>query len=144
MPESHHRSASKSSLQLSDAVASSGRSVRRSQEEKDLGYSPHKPQDSVASAVYDKASIRWNEHDKSPNLTVYDDGHSLRYNALGEYEATATARANHPIWLPTPHGIYYYEVTIIDKGVRGEIGVGYASTSAREHDLPNITYTQFL
>ena len=39
-------------------------------------------------------------------------------NTQGEKEAAA-ARANHPI--PPACGIYYYEVTILDKGYKGYV-----------------------
>ena len=80
---------------------------------------------------------RWNEQDRNKYLHVSEDGRNLSFhgetwfpgksslvfnegklgpNSQGEREAAA-ARANHPI--PPACGIYYYEVTILDKGFKG-------------------------
>lgn len=86
---------------------------------------------------------RWNTQDKSPFLLVNDDGLGLSYGMhqlisrqlkhhdhltpiqlrigpLGNSNAKSAAiRAKH--WIPPLCGIYYYEVSIIDKGVEGYV-----------------------
>jgi hypothetical protein len=62
---------------------------------------------------------KWNEADKFTGLEIQADGLELRYMAQinkHEHEAGA-ARADHPI--PPQCGIYYYEVTILNKSKEG-------------------------
>jgi hypothetical protein len=64
---------------------------------------------------------RWNEADKFAGLELQADGLELRYMGQAnkhEHEAAA-ARADHPI--PPQCGIYYYEVTILNKNKDGRV-----------------------
>lgn len=79
---------------------------------------------------------QWNEHDKHRLLQISEDGRNLHFqgpSSNGEKDAAA-ARANFPI---SPLcGIYYYEVTVQDKGVQGHISVGFSSASVKINRLP--------
>jgi len=64
---------------------------------------------------------KWNEADKFPGLEIQGDGLELRYMGQvnkHDHEAAA-ARADHPI--PPQCGIYYYEVTILNKSKDGYV-----------------------
>ncbi|EJD04459.1 SPRY-domain-containing protein [Fomitiporia mediterranea MF3/22] len=79
---------------------------------------------------------RWNDQDKNKYLHISEDGRNLSFHGptqQGEKEAAA-ARANHPI--PPACGIYYYEVTILDKGYKGHISVGFSCSGVRLNRLP--------
>jgi hypothetical protein len=64
---------------------------------------------------------KWSETDKFPGLESQADGLELRY--LGQVNKhdhdAAAARADHPI--PPQCGIYYYEVTILNKSKDGYV-----------------------
>jgi hypothetical protein len=47
---------------------------------------------------------------------------------------SAAARTNHPI--PPACGIYYYEVEVIQRGVKGFISVGFGAGDVRLSRLP--------
>lgn len=93
---------------------------------------------SASSIVADptvKIPTRWSDQDRSKLMTLSEDGRSLHFHSkhfplprlspdkylnltfsLGGKEAAA-ARANHPI--PPECIIYYFEVTILNKGRKG-------------------------
>jgi Ran-binding protein 9/10 len=80
---------------------------------------------------------QWSENDKSPHLTVSPNGREVSFNgavftiSLSRYSASvghsntldtrdaAAVRADCPI--PPACGIYYYEVTVLDRGNKGYI-----------------------
>lgn len=65
-----------------------------------------------------------------PSLSYISDPtlHVSGPSSTGEKEAAA-ARANHPI--PPACGIYYYEVTITDKGVKGYVLVNIGKSQVK-------------
>ncbi|KAF9506995.1 hypothetical protein BS47DRAFT_1304544 [Hydnum rufescens UP504] len=69
---------------------------------------------------------RWNREDRSPSLNISADGREVHFNGLpslpvpAEKEAAAV-RANFP--MPRLCGIYYYEVEIINKGLKGRVSL---------------------
>ncbi|KDQ19805.1 hypothetical protein BOTBODRAFT_378313 [Botryobasidium botryosum FD-172 SS1] len=83
-----------------------------------------------------KLPTRWNELDRFPPLTVGTDGREISFlgNVTpGEREAAAV-RADNPI--PPACGIYYYEVEILNKGVKGHIGIGFGTKGVQLNRLP--------
>ncbi|THH09416.1 hypothetical protein EW145_g2025 [Phellinidium pouzarii] len=79
---------------------------------------------------------RWNEQDRNKFLHISGDGRNLHYHgptSQGEKDAAA-ARANYPV--QPACGIYYYEVTILDKGLKGHISVGFSYAGVRLSRLP--------
>ncbi|KAI5120556.1 hypothetical protein M0805_000284 [Coniferiporia weirii] len=96
---------------------------------------------SASSAVLNADPViclptRWSEQDKQKYLQISEDGRNLQFHgptSQDEKEAAA-ARANNPI--PPACGIYYYEVTILDKGHKGHISVGFSHGSVRLSRLP--------
>eukprot|EP00038_Savillea_parva_P031779 m.90395 g.90395 ORF g.90395 m.90395 type:complete len:431 (+) comp9858_c0_seq2:253-1545(+) len=76
----------------------------------------------------------WNEKDKSPLLEV-TQGLQVRYQGRGDSDKdAASVRANHPI---SPSlGLFYFEVTIRDKGRDGYIGIGLCTASTNTNRLP--------
>uniref|UniRef100_D8QKH9 B30.2/SPRY domain-containing protein n=2 Tax=Schizophyllum commune (strain H4-8 / FGSC 9210) TaxID=578458 RepID=D8QKH9_SCHCM len=83
-----------------------------------------------------KLPSRWSEQMRHPLLSVSPDGRELSYEGIscsGDRDAAA-ARTNVPI--PPACGIYYYEVTIISKGQKGHISIGFAGKDVKLARLP--------
>ncbi|CAG8735289.1 3503_t:CDS:2, partial [Cetraspora pellucida] len=78
----------------------------------------------------------WNVVDSSPSITIVDDEKlTVKYNGLGRnWVDAASIRANHPIHPEI--GLYYYEMTIIDRGDRGCIGIGLSKPATRLNRMP--------
>ena len=79
---------------------------------------------------------RWAQVDKWGGLEVGPDGFDVKYVGaakLSEHEAAA-ARTDHP--MPSECGIYYYEISVLQKGKDGLIGVGFSSIKASLEKLP--------
>ncbi|KAI0668728.1 hypothetical protein C8Q78DRAFT_1045722 [Trametes maxima] len=79
---------------------------------------------------------RWNEQDRTPSLSVSQDGQELTFTGpacMGDRESSA-ARANHPI--PPACGIYYYEVKIVYRHPKGPISIGFSAPDVRLSRLP--------
>ncbi|KIM34017.1 hypothetical protein M408DRAFT_89481 [Serendipita vermifera MAFF 305830] len=80
---------------------------------------------------------QWNENDKSPHLTVSADGRDVSFNGHSNTLDTrdaAAVRADCPI--PPACGIYYYEVTVLDRGNKGQISIGFATKNLNLSKLP--------
>eukprot|EP00037_Helgoeca_nana_P017124 m.161849 g.161849 ORF g.161849 m.161849 type:complete len:434 (+) comp23849_c2_seq1:311-1612(+) len=76
----------------------------------------------------------WNEKDKSPLLEV-TQGLSVKYQGRGDSDKdAASVRANHPI--QPALGLFYFEVTIKNKGRDGYIGIGLCTSSTNTNRLP--------
>jgi len=91
---------------------------------------------SIAAGLTVILPTRWSDQDRNKLLTISEDGRSLHFHtpsSTGVKEAAA-ARANHPI--PPAYDIYYFEVTILDKGRKGHISVGFASSDVSLNRLP--------
>ncbi|CAG8515910.1 23480_t:CDS:2 [Cetraspora pellucida] len=78
----------------------------------------------------------WNVVDSSPSITIVDDEKlTVKYNGPGRnWVDAASIRANHPIHPEI--GLYYYEMTIIDRGDRGCIGIGLSKPATRLNRMP--------
>ena len=79
---------------------------------------------------------RWAQIDKWGGLEIGQDGIDVKYVGTAkhsEHEAAA-ARTDHP--MPAECGIYYYEVSVIQKGKDGMIGVGFSGMKASLEKLP--------
>eukprot|EP00035_Acanthoeca_spectabilis_P024446 m.453835 g.453835 ORF g.453835 m.453835 type:complete len:433 (-) comp20562_c0_seq1:25-1323(-) len=76
----------------------------------------------------------WNEKDKSPLLEV-TQGLQVKYQGRGDSDKdAASVRANHPI--QPSLGLFYFEVTIKNKGRDGYIGIGLCTASTNTNRLP--------
>lgn len=83
-----------------------------------------------------KLPSRWSEQMRHPLLTVSPDGRDLSYEGVscsGDRDAAA-ARTINPI--PPACGIYYYEVTILSKGQKGHISIGFTGKDVKLARLP--------
>ncbi|KAF3923865.1 hypothetical protein ABW21_db0207424 [Orbilia brochopaga] len=79
---------------------------------------------------------RWNEHDKSGGIDISQDGLDVRFlgpNKVTEYDSAAV-RADHH--MPRSCGVYYYEVTIMNKSREGLIGIGFCAGDVLLNRLP--------
>lgn len=79
---------------------------------------------------------KWKTKDKWGGLEILPSEVDVRFvggSKLSEHEAAAT-RTDHP--MPPECGIYYYEVTIVQKGKDGMIGVGFSGSKASLERLP--------
>ncbi|KAK6338655.1 hypothetical protein TWF696_009466 [Orbilia brochopaga] len=79
---------------------------------------------------------RWNENDKSGGIDISQDGLDVRFlgpNKVTEYDSAAV-RADHH--MPRSCGVYYYEVTIINKSREGLIGIGFCAGDVLLNRLP--------
>ncbi len=80
---------------------------------------------------------KWKSKDKWGGLEILASETDVRFvgpaNKLSDHEAAA-ARTDHP--MPPECGIYYYEVTIVNKGKEGMIGVGFSGSKASLEKLP--------
>ncbi|CAB4477966.1 SPRY-domain-containing protein [Rhizophagus irregularis] len=79
---------------------------------------------------------RWNTSDSNDNLQVIGDKElKVLYIGPGQNDADAASiRANHSI--PSEVGLYYFEVSIVDAGESGYIGIGFGVHSAFLWKLP--------
>lgn len=79
---------------------------------------------------------KWEAKDKWGGLEIGPSEVDVKFvgaNKLSEQDAAA-ARTDHP--MPSECGIYYYEVTIVQKGKDGMIGVGFSGSKASLEKLP--------
>lgn len=79
---------------------------------------------------------RWAHTDKWGGLEVGSEGLDVKYVGpakLSDHEAAA-ARTDH--YMPPECGIYYYEVTIEQRGKDGLLGVGFSGVKASLEKLP--------
>ncbi|KAF8746254.1 hypothetical protein AX14_000052 [Amanita brunnescens Koide BX004] len=79
---------------------------------------------------------RWSDQMKHSSLSVSADGRDLTFNgsASGGDRDAAAARTTHPI--PPACGIYYYEVSILSKGQKGHISIGFVGHDVKLNRLP--------
>lgn len=86
-----------------------------------------------------KLPTRWSDgDDRCPSLSVSVDGRDLTFHGsmlAGDKDAAA-ARTNFPI--PPACGVYYYEIKILNKGVKGHIGIGFGVRTAKLSKLPGL------
>ncbi|GAA5881478.1 hypothetical protein JCM8547_005208 [Rhodosporidiobolus lusitaniae] len=78
----------------------------------------------------------WDEDDRCALLELSSDGLSVSFAGSAKYgdRDAAAIRANRPI--PPQTGVYYFEVTVVDKGVSGYIGIGLSHRSVPISRLP--------
>ncbi|CAG8448891.1 14315_t:CDS:2 [Acaulospora morrowiae] len=78
----------------------------------------------------------WNKDDSLEHIKVLNNGLRIEYIGPGVniWRDAAAIRANHPI--PSEVGFYYFEVNIIDKGSRGNIGVGLTKKNVPLNQMP--------
>ncbi|CAG8527690.1 443_t:CDS:2 [Racocetra persica] len=78
----------------------------------------------------------WNPADSSSYVAIIDDKNlTVKYDGPGRnWVDAASIRANHPIHPEI--GLYYYEMTIIDRGDRGCIGIGLSKPATRLNRMP--------
>ncbi|OBT53419.1 hypothetical protein VE04_07004 [Pseudogymnoascus sp. 24MN13] len=84
---------------------------------------------SLATRNSTLAPTSWSLVDKSPRLVLNEDAITIRYGYAstegnGQVNAAA-ARANHPISLQ--NAPFYFEITVLDSGDTGAIGLGLCS-----------------
>ncbi|ORX83667.1 SPRY-domain-containing protein [Anaeromyces robustus] len=77
----------------------------------------------------------WNPKDKCSLLELSKGNLRVSYQGTGGNDTDAAAvRANHP--MPYQCGLFYFEVTIISKGQKGYIGIGFCTSSVDLKKLP--------
>jgi len=77
----------------------------------------------------------WNPKDKCSLLELSKGNLRVSYQGTGGNDTDAAAvRANHP--MPYQCGLFYFEVTIISKGQKGYIGIGFCTASVDLKKLP--------
>ncbi|CAG8595385.1 5644_t:CDS:2, partial [Scutellospora calospora] len=78
----------------------------------------------------------WNSTDCWPYITIIDQEQlKLQYNGPGITSSDAAAvRTNNPI--PPEVGLYYFEITVLDRGENGCIGIGYCNSTVELNILP--------
>ncbi|GAA5874549.1 hypothetical protein JCM1840_002226 [Sporobolomyces johnsonii] len=78
----------------------------------------------------------WDEDDRCALLELTSDGLGASFAGSAKYgdRDAAAVRANRPV--PSQAGVYYFEVTVIDKGVSGYIGIGLSHRHVSLSRLP--------
>ncbi|KAF3921520.1 hypothetical protein AA313_de0200833 [Arthrobotrys entomopaga] len=79
---------------------------------------------------------RWNENDKSTGCEISQDGQDVKFlgpTKVNEYDSAAV-RADH--YMPRSCGVYYFEVTVLNKSREGLIGVGFCAKEVSLSRLP--------
>ncbi|GAA5823350.1 hypothetical protein JCM11251_007575 [Rhodosporidiobolus azoricus] len=78
----------------------------------------------------------WDEDDRCALLELSSDGLGVSFAGSAKYgdRDAAAIRANRSV--PLQCGIYYFEVTVVDKGVSGYIGIGLSHRSVSLSRLP--------
>jgi len=76
----------------------------------------------------------WNPKDKCALLELSKGNLRVSYNGTGKSDDAASVRANYP--MPYQCGLFYFEVTIINKGHKGYIGIGFCTGSVDLKKLP--------
>ncbi|BGP33961.1 hypothetical protein JCM10296v2_005770 [Rhodotorula toruloides] len=78
----------------------------------------------------------WDADDRCSLLEITSDRMGVSFAGSAKYgdRDAAAIRANRPV--PPQAGIYYYEVTILDKGVSGYIGIGLSHRTVSLSRLP--------
>ncbi|KIL70599.1 hypothetical protein M378DRAFT_183229 [Amanita muscaria Koide BX008] len=97
---------------------------------------PVPPASVLASDQILRLPTRWSDQMKYSSLSISADGRDLTVNGStsnGDRDAAA-ARTSHPI--PPACGIYYYEVSILSKGQKGHISIGFAGRDVKLNRLP--------
>eukprot|EP00163_Fabomonas_tropica_P015870 TRINITY_DN28717_c0_g1_i1.p1 TRINITY_DN28717_c0_g1~~TRINITY_DN28717_c0_g1_i1.p1 ORF type:complete len:485 (-),score=81.42 TRINITY_DN28717_c0_g1_i1:181-1635(-) len=89
-----------------------------------------------AASVPANVPTGWNPKDKFHMLELSGENNTrVTYTGPGKTDADAAAiRANAPI--PACVGVYYYEVTVLDAGRDGYIGIGLCTMSVNLNRLP--------
>lgn len=91
----------------------------------------------LPSAWESRATSR-GAHSALANLRI--DGTRVKYIGVGGDDAsTAAVRANHPIPIDVP--LYYFEITVLNKGQHGHIGVGLSAEEFSLNRLPGALRT---
>eukprot|EP01104_Vermistella_antarctica_P001748 TRINITY_DN1186_c2_g1_i2.p1 TRINITY_DN1186_c2_g1~~TRINITY_DN1186_c2_g1_i2.p1 ORF type:complete len:423 (-),score=49.81 TRINITY_DN1186_c2_g1_i2:137-1405(-) len=79
--------------------------------------------------------VRFNAKDKNSHLELTESGLRIAYKGPGKYHTDAAAvRTNKCV--PKSCGVYYFEITIIDRGKEGYIGIGFCNRTASLSRLP--------
>jgi len=77
----------------------------------------------------------WSTKDKFAYIGLSQNNLRVHYKGHGKtHKDASSVRATHPI--PTPCGIYYYEVKIVSKGRDGYMGVGLCNHGVNMNRLP--------
>ncbi|GAA5893581.1 hypothetical protein JCM6882_007855 [Rhodosporidiobolus microsporus] len=78
----------------------------------------------------------WDEDDRCALLELSSDGLGVSFAGSAKYgdRDAAAIRANRPV--PSQCGVYYFEVTVVDKGVSGYIGIGLSHRTVSLSRLP--------
>ncbi|CAG8562848.1 17073_t:CDS:2 [Dentiscutata erythropus] len=88
--------------------------------------------------LYSSISLptQWNAADCSPYITIVDDENlTVKYIGPGRnWVDAASIRANYSI--PPEVGLYYYEMTVVNCGDRGCIGIGLSKPATRLNRMP--------
>ncbi|GAA5932564.1 hypothetical protein JCM1841_004314 [Sporobolomyces salmonicolor] len=78
----------------------------------------------------------WDEDDRCALLELTSDGLGANFAGSAKYgdRDAAAVRANRPV--PSQAGIYYFEITVLDKGVSGYVGIGLSHRHVSLSRLP--------
>lgn len=91
---------------------------------------------------FDPKTLTWSTKDKSSSIDLSSGCLRVTYKGAGKYDSDAAAvRTTLPV--PPSCGIFFFEVTIVNKGRDGYIGIGVASGSASLARLPGWEKTSF-
>ncbi|PWA03004.1 hypothetical protein BB558_000842 [Smittium angustum] len=82
-----------------------------------------------------KFPTRFNKKDCNKNVKVLENNLQVDYVGSGAAdEDSGMVRSNYPI--PKISGVFYFEVTILNKGTNGYIGIGFCIGTAKLNRLP--------
>ncbi|CAG8486459.1 9800_t:CDS:2 [Cetraspora pellucida] len=105
-------------------------------------YLLHSPINRYKKNLHNSFSLptHWNSADCWPYVTIIDqDNLKVEYNGPGRTSSDAAAiRADKPI--PPEVGLYYFELTVLNSGESGCIGIGYCKTDVDLNILPGWVY----
>lgn len=83
-----------------------------------------------------QAPTGFSDSDKADNLRCYGDGLHIEYKGPGKEEKDAASiRTDFPI-PNTALALYYFEITIVDQGETGRIGVGLCNRDVKLGKMP--------
>ncbi|KAF0538641.1 SPRY-domain-containing protein [Gigaspora margarita] len=101
-------------------------------------YLYHSPINKYKKKTYNTVSLptHWNSADCWPYVNIIDqDNLKIEYKGPGRTSTDAASiRTNNPI--PPEVGLYYFEITVLDKGEGGCIGIGLCKSDVELNILP--------
>ncbi|CAG8577983.1 13547_t:CDS:2 [Dentiscutata heterogama] len=101
-------------------------------------YLYHSPINKYKKKLYNSLSLptHWNSADCWPYINIIDqDNLKVEYKGPGRTSSDAASiRTNNPI--PPEVGLYYFEITVLDRGEGGCIGIGLCKPEVELNILP--------